>query len=127
MGLAGLPRSKSKSPSGPLTSMSPGEQLIDLVYIDDVLDAYLCAWQQLVDGAQHAPVAEFGIASGSPLTLRQLASLYSQVSGLPLAIECGGRPYRPCEVMVPWTSYPRLPGWQPRVSLAEGLARFHHS
>lgn len=118
---------KRTSIEGSRLAMSPGEQLIDLVYIDDVLDAYLCAWQQLVDGAQHAPIAEFGIASGSPLTLRQLASLYSQVSGLPLAIEWGGRPYRPREVMVPWSSYSPLPGWQPRVTLAEGLARFHRS
>ena len=117
---------KRISLDGSSLAMSPGEQLIDLVYIDDVLDAYLCAWQRLASGAQSAPMADYGIASGAPIALRQLASLYSQVSGLPLAIEWGGRPYRPREVMQPWSNYPRLPGWQPRVSLAEGLARFHH-
>jgi len=118
---------KRCSIEGSRLAMSPGEQRIDLVYIDDVLDAYLCAWQHLASGAQQAPMADYGIASGQPLSLRQLAALYSAVSGRPLAIEWGGRPYRPREVMQPWSDYPRLPGWQPRVALADGLARFHHA
>ncbi|MYN04299.1 NAD-dependent epimerase/dehydratase family protein [Pseudoduganella sp. DS3] len=111
---------------GSSLAMSPGEQLIDLVYIDDVLDAFLQAWQLLANGGQAAAMAEYGVSSGAPLALRALAELYSQASGKPLNIEWGGRPYRPREVMVPWTRYQTVPGWQPKVTLAEGLARFHH-
>lgn len=108
-------------------AMSPGEQLIDLVYIDDVLDAFVQAWKLLADGAQAAPMAEYGVSSGAPLPLRALAELYGKVSGKTLAIDWGGRAYRPREVMVPWTRYQPLPGWQPKVALADGLARFHQS
>lgn len=112
---------------GSSLAMSPGGQLIDLVYIDDVLDAYLLAWARLADGRQTAASAEYGVSSGAPLPLRDLAERYSQASGKALAIDWGGRPYRAREVMVPWTRSQPVPGWQPKVTLGEGLARFHRA
>ncbi|UMR31621.1 NAD(P)-dependent oxidoreductase [Massilia sp. MB5] len=114
---------KKTAQAGTALAMSPGCQLIDLVYIDDVLDAFLLAYGRLQSGAQEEAMAAYGISSGAPLPLKELAALYSQVSGLPLDIEWGGRPYRLREVMVPWTRYPQLPGWHPKISLAEGIAR----
>lgn len=109
---------------GSTLAMSPGEQLVDLVYIDDVLDAFLLACAQLP--TQPQPMEEYGVSSGQPLPLKDIAALYAQVSGKPLAITWGGRPYREREVMVPWHSYRSVPGWHPRVDLARGLALFHH-
>ena len=109
---------------GSALAMSPGEQLVDLVYIDDVLDAFLLACAQL--DTQPRAMEEYGVSSGQPLPLKQIAALYAQVSGKPLNIEWGGRPYREREVMVPWHSYRGVPGWQPKVGLAQGLALFHN-
>lgn len=103
--------------------MSPGEQLVDLVYIDDVLDAFMLAYEQMA--TQPAAMEEYGVSSGAPLPLKELAALYARVSGKPLAIEWGGRPYREREVMLPWHSYRGVPGWRPKVGLAQGLALFH--
>ena len=108
---------------GTSLGMSPGEQLVDLVYIDDVLDAFMLAYQQM--DAQPNPMEDYGVSSGKPLPLKDIAALYAQVSGKPLNIEWGGRPYREREVMVPWQSYRTVPGWQPKVDLAQGLALFH--
>ena len=110
---------------GSSLAMSPGEQLVDLVYIDDVLDAFLLAAAQL--DTQAGAMEEYGVSSGQPLPLREIAALYAQVSGKPLDISWGGRPYREREVMVPWHSYRSVPGWQPKVSLAQGLALFHQA
>lgn len=107
--------------------MSPGEQLVDLVYIDDVMDAFMLAYEQLADGTQRNAMEEYGVSSGKPLALRDIAALYARVSGLPLAIEWGGRPYREREVMVPWQSHHGVPGWRPKVDLASGLALFHQA
>jgi len=107
--------------------MSPGEQLVDLVYIEDVIDAYLLAYQQLADGVQLNAVEEYGVSSGHPLPLRDIAALYAQVSGRPLHIVWGGRPYRAREVMVPWHHYNSVPGWRPKMDLPQGLALFHAS
>ncbi|HEX8406096.1 MAG TPA: NAD(P)-dependent oxidoreductase [Duganella sp.] len=112
---------------GTSLGMSPGEQLVDLVYIDDVIDAFMLAYEQLADGRQQAAMEEYGVSCGAPLPLREIAALYAQVSGKPLAIDWGGRPYRDREVMVPWHSYRSVPGWRPKVDLATGLALFHQA
>ncbi|MBV7539225.1 NAD(P)-dependent oxidoreductase [Duganella sp. sic0402] len=110
---------------GTSLSMSPGEQQVDLVYIDDVLEAFLLASEQLATQAE--AIEEYGVSSGAPLPLREIAALYAQVSGKPLAIDWGGRPYREREVMLPWHSYRSVPGWTPKVGLAQGLALFHQA
>lgn len=107
--------------AGTRLAMSPGGQLIDLVYIDDVLDAFMGALGRLEAGAV-AGMEEYGVSSGAPLPLRDVAAVFAQVTGLALDIEWGGRAYRPREVMVPWTAYRSLPGWQPKVALEAGIA-----
>lgn len=108
--------------SGEALAMSPGEQLIDLVYIDDVVEAFLLAAQRLLSAAA-GPMEEYAVSSGAPLPLRALAAVYAEASGKSLAIEWGGRPYRPREVMYPWNTGRTLPGWRPRVALADGIRR----
>lgn len=102
--------------------MSLGEQLIDLVYIDDVLDAYLLAAEQLWQGSVNGHQV-YAVTSGQPVKLRDLVEMYAQITGQPLAIEWGARPYRPREIMIPWNTGQTLPGWTPKISLAEGMAR----
>lgn len=108
--------------SGAPLAMSPGEQLIDLVYIDDVIDAFLLAQSQL-EAAPAGSMKTYGVSSGAPLPLRQIAAIYAAASGRALNIEWGGRPYRPREVMVPWTAFDSVPGWRPAVTLEDGIRR----
>lgn len=108
--------------TGEALAMSPGEQLIDLVYIDDVLDAFTLAAQRLMMG-HVVKLEDYAVSSGAPLPLRDLAAVYAAATGRSLNIEWGGRPYRPREVMRPWHAGRPLPGWQARVGLAEGIRR----
>ena len=103
-------------------AMSPGEQLIDLVYIDDVVEAYLVAAERLQAGLVYAHES-YAVSSGQPISLKELVRLYEQVIGKELPIQWGGRPYRPREVMVPWNKGDKLPGWEPKVGLIEGIKR----
>jgi nucleoside-diphosphate-sugar epimerase len=101
-------------------AMSAGEQLLDLVYISDVTVAFLRAWQWLEE--ERPPTHQkFSVSSGQALPLRQIAELYSTLSGKPLHIEWGKRPYRAREVMHPWQNGLPLPGWQPQIQLEEGI------
>lgn len=106
--------------SGVKLRMSPGEQLLDLVYIDDVLDAYLLAMHRLpsIGAAEY-----YAVSNPERLTLKDLVQVYGAVVGKDLQIEWGGLPYRPRETMQPCTHQPRLPGWQPHISLQQGIAR----
>lgn len=94
-------------------AMSPGEQMIDLVHIDDVTEAFVIGAAQLPQQSQEH--MQYGISSGMPLRLIDLVAVFEQATGLKLPIVWGERPYRPREVMIPWSNYMTLPGWEPRV------------
>jgi nucleoside-diphosphate-sugar epimerase len=96
--------------------MSPGDQLIDLVYVDDVVDA--------LSAAAAAPAgAEYEVRSGRMLSLRDLFEVVEQVTGKPVPAVWGGRPYRAKEMMTPWSIGRPVPGWSPKTDLEEGIRR----
>lgn len=99
--------------------MSPGEQLIDLVHIDDVMTAFAEAARLLPQQAEGH--SRYGVSSGAPLPLKALVLAFERATGCAVPIVWGGRPYRPREVMQPWTDYRRLPGWQPQVPFETGI------
>jgi nucleoside-diphosphate-sugar epimerase len=103
-------------------AMSQGEQLIDLVYIDDIVRAYLMAADCLLAG-EVVGHEQYAVSSGKPLRLRELVELYSKVTGKKLPIQWGARPYRQREVMIPWHNGTALAGWRPEVDLIEGIRR----
>jgi nucleoside-diphosphate-sugar epimerase len=103
-------------------AMSPGEQLIDLVYIDDVIEAYQVAAERLRAGLTRTHEC-YAVSSGQPISLKELVCVYEQVTGKKLPIQWGGRPYRPREVMVPWNKGRLLPGWSVKIGLEEGIRK----
>lgn len=107
--------------SGERLSMSGGEQMLDLVYVSDVVDALVEAGARLSDGRDTGKTT-YTVSAGKRLSLRKLAEEVSTITGFPLNIEWGARPYREREVMLPWEGGRSVPGWEPRVPLAEGLA-----
>lgn len=113
---------KKVAAAGEPLAMSPGEQLIDLVYIDDIVRAFLMAAERLLAG-KAVGHERYAVSSGKPLPLRELVACYSRVIGRELPILWGGRSYRPREVMVPWNTGSPLPGWQPQVGLEEGIRK----
>ncbi len=98
--------------------LSPGEQKLDLIHVDDVVEALVQAGRLALE--QRSPVASFSIGTGRHLTLREVVALLEGVTGREVPVRWGGRPYRANEVMEPWRG-PRLPGWQPRISLEDGI------
>ena len=106
--------------TGNILRMSPGEQEIDLVYIDDVLEAFLMAMQRLniVTTAEN-----YAVSNSMRLSLRELTHIYGEATGYMLNVEWGGLPYRPREVMTPWTGGQLLPGWKVRMPISEGIVR----
>jgi nucleoside-diphosphate-sugar epimerase len=103
-------------------AMSGGAQRMDMVFITDVVAAYLVAAERLLNKAE-AGYESYAVRSGETFSLRQIVEELERQIGCPLNIEWGGRPYRDREVMEPWARYDRLPGWSSKVSLQEGLRR----
>ncbi len=114
---------KKISESGETLKMSPGGQLMDLVYVDDVVEAFVAAGK-LLAACKYDYCDTYGVSSTKPIPLREVVKIFESVAGKKLSIEWGGRPYRAREVMVPWKSYKLLPGWTPKISLQEGIKKF---
>lgn len=90
-------------------AMSPGEQLIDLVHVSDVVKAYSLAAGRLVSH-QVNDHESYAVSSRNPLSLRELVNQFEANLGRELPIQWGGRAYRDREVMRPWKGN-TLPGW----------------
>lgn len=115
--------------AGTPLDMSAGLQKIDLVYVTDVVEAFKCAVErfQSVDWPDET-MPTFRVSSGESYSLRELANVFEEVTGVALPIRWGTRPPRPREVMIPWEgALPVLPGWQPKVPLRVGLTQLWES
>ena len=110
---------RTAAAKGEPLAMSGGEQLIDLVYIDDVIAAFIAA----AECSTVAPFETYAVGSGKPQRLRELVELWQRMTGRPLNIQWGVRPYRPREVMEPWTRRQTVPGWRPRAEVEVAIRR----
>jgi len=100
--------------------LSPGEQRLELVHIDDVVDAYRIALKRLLSGAVKY-IERYSIRGTERMSLRELVERFEVICGENLDVHFGGRAYRAREVMEPWDRGHTLPGWSPKVSLDDGL------
>ena len=110
------------SETGESLALSPGEQLLDLVYIDDVTEAYEWAAQLLTTKLAGELGESYAVSSLRRLPLREVVEIYERVAGRRVPVIWGGRPYRVREVMKPWEGEILL-GWQPKVNLETGIAQ----
>jgi nucleoside-diphosphate-sugar epimerase len=99
--------------------MSPGEQYIDVVYIDDVIKGFQLAGKMLLDN-KIINMESFAVVSRNPVKLKDLVKIYESIVNKQLNIVWGGKPYRFREVMMPWKSK-ALPGWKANVGLEAGI------
>lgn len=105
--------------------MSQGEQLMDILYIDDVIAGIFHLLNMLEEeDTQIAEHDKFYLSSNNLLSLRDTAETFAKVSNKPLNIEWGAKPYRFREVMHPECAGIPLPGWESKVSLENGIRKF---
>ena len=112
--------------TGDALGMSPGEQTLDLVHINDVTRAFTLCAQQLIDGITTRPHERYAVSSGAPISVQQLVALLGIVSGKTINVTFGARPYREREVMFPCQSGQHPPEWQAEIDLRAGFESMLH-
>lgn len=95
--------------TGETLQMSGGEQEMDILHVDDVVEGFLHLAEMLQNGENLRD--EYVLSSGQQLSLRELAAKYEEENHVRLNIEWGARPYRTREVMKPYKGNV-LPGWK---------------
>jgi len=109
--------------SGETIDMSPGDQVIDITHVDDVVSAFVLMAQRLL--TEDDQLQETYYVSGERQTVRELSALVSRALDRPIAANFGGRPYRAREVMRPVEPRPdeAVPGWRREKSLEQEIPR----
>ncbi len=101
--------------------MTRGEQLRDLVYVQDVARALVA-----LAGCEKAAGQVVNVGSGQGIRLSEVAETALRVAGKSVPLRIGALPYRTGEVMdyrFAVDILTRLTGWTAEVSLEEGLRR----
>ena len=62
-------------------AMSPGEQLIDIVHIDDICNAFVVAADRIINNVIFSQWEEYAVSSGKPLLLKDIVKTYEAVTG----------------------------------------------
>lgn len=108
--------------TGEALDMSPGEQLIDISYIDDIVDAFtLLATHLHNNNPEVANGTTYAVKAEKRYLLKELSFIFEEVTRYKLNINWGGRNYKVREVMNPWTEAKVVPGWKPKVSIIDGI------
>lgn len=97
-----------------------GEQTREFNYVEDIVDGLVRAAE--CDAPIEGPV---NLAGGREVAIRDLVLLIAELTESRSELKIGGLPYRPTEVWRMYADNSRardLLGWEPRVSLRDGLA-----
>ncbi len=100
--------------------LSPGEQKINLVYIDDVVNAFLTAMEHFKEMKPGSHL-RYMVASDHPMSIKEMVHIVEQTIEKKVHANWGARNYRDREVFIPATFYPTLPDWNPFVGLSQGI------
>ena len=105
---------------GEVPELGSGTRLVDWVYVDDVVDAFLAA-----ASSARAPGREFDIASGTQLSIRDTVELLAKIVGANQQPRFGAIADRPLDRAQVADIGPagELLGWRPRIALETGLRR----
>lgn len=88
--------------SGETLDMSPGDQLIDIVHVDQVVQSYVRLIAGLNSESLNGENCEsYYVSSNQKVSLKDLAREYERANRVKLNINWGGRSYRRREVMAP--------------------------
>jgi CDP-paratose 2-epimerase len=109
----------------PITIFGDGKQVRDILYIEDMLDAYDAA----VSGIDQAAGQAFNIGGGPSNTLsiwEEFRPILEELSGRPVDAQRG--PWRPGDQKVfiaDTRKAERMLGWKPKVGVQEGIEALH--
>lgn len=114
---------KKAAKSGSSLALSDGKQDYDVVYIDDVVQAFQQAGEQLL-ASDDWDNKTFQVCSQKVYSLRETVECMLQVNQAALAAMWGQRLQPEREMRQAVRLYSALPGWAPQVPREEGLRRF---
>jgi len=108
----------------PITVYGDGKQVRDILFIDDLCDAYLAAFKKI--GKTGGQVYNIGGGHKNQMSLRELLAFLEEFLGKKVPV--GKGPWRPgdqpvfvCDIAKAKREF----GWEPKVSVKDGVRKLH--
>lgn len=101
--------------SGKPVRLSSGRQLVDLTHVGDVAAALLTV------ANSRKPLGRVVLRSGEPISIRRLAALIEDITGMTIDARWGSHPDSPREMTKDWDIPSDEVDLGPRISLRDGL------
>jgi nucleoside-diphosphate-sugar epimerase len=101
--------------------LSPGDQVLDFIHIDDVTDFYILAIKNI---NKLPKKVVFKLGTGLGHNLKQMATFIEEITNKKTNINWGGKEYRKSDVMYAVSNSSKVKtilGWEPKISLKEGI------
>ena len=110
---------KSAGGKEPL-KLTSGEQYIDYVYIDDVVNAYIIAYERIKNKNNNSNEI-FSVRTEKPVKLKKVIRELLNILKIEVRLAWGEKNFREREIMFPNMTIKKLPDWEHKVNLSEGL------
>lgn len=101
--------------------LTQGEQEIDLVHIDDVVNGFLIAGEYLLNIADRKFNHVYGLATKKPIKIKDLVNLINKYSPKQLKVRLGAIPYRKRQIFKIIYTDENLPFWKPTIFIEDFL------
>ena len=112
-------RMKKSFDTGETIHLSHVGQLVDLIYIDDAVEAFIAA-KKLLAANKYDYCGAYSVGLSRPVTLGEVVKIFEEVSGKKLSVDWGNR-----YVSTNFRGTPRfLPNWSPTTALRDGIKKF---
>lgn len=102
--------------------MSGGDQLINISYIENVIDAYQLLIEQVNDD-EILLENTYCVSSDEIISLKKLYQIFYKATGIEVQIEWGYYPYSVRENMIPWNKGLIVDGWYPKINVLDGIKK----
>ena len=113
-----------KNLKGEFFKLSEGLQKIDLVYVRDIVSAYLKAIHRMRGSTEKSEYEVFNLGSGHPLSIRDIVSIVEQTTGM----SCDNQWGEPAKLEIPVAyadinKVKAILGWKPQYTVFTGIAK----
>ena len=117
-----IPALIDKIQKGESFDMTPGEQRLDYTFVEDIIDAYICAINFITKTTNNYEA--FNIGASNPVTIKEIAIKIAELLDKPSTVNFGAKSYSENEIMFSQadiTKAKTMINWQPHHSITEGL------
>ena len=108
--------------SGTILDLPRNDLLLNFVHSDDAVECFITAAEQLIMGVTETNLHNYAVRNDKDFKISEIIELFEKFGPEPLQTNWGKWNAPEREITLPWKG-PRLPGWQPKISLEDGVCQ----